>query len=340
MREGSRVSGWALGSHALPDAGWFDCRRPPSYENCVRRNFMSPRNWLILLIVLAALGEGWLAWREHLDNIALRGELLRVQSDTRLTKQVAELQKQNQALRQEAQDVGRQREQFLAAPPAPVPGPVRIGGLDAAGNPSFIQLSSAQINAIVQHRYGAYLARLSLPPEQLARVAELLANRQQAAIDAVNAAFQQGLTPQGNLGEIKQAIAQAQSESGTQLETQLGSSGYAQLQQFEQSAPQRNAVASLQQALSATADLLTEDQAAALIPAIAQTQAPDDGGGIGRALFGSMDYHARLTAQTVAAATGILSPSQVQVMQQLLQKQQPAQLQQWETQPVPIPAAK
>jgi hypothetical protein len=54
---------------------------------------------------------------------------------------------------------------------------------------------------------------------------------------------------------------------------------------------------------------------------LVQTGAVIGGGGLGSLLSGNMNTHARIADQTITAAASILSPAQVQLLQQLQQEQ-------------------
>jgi hypothetical protein len=154
--------------------------------------------------------------------------------------------------------------------------------------------------------------------------------KQQAMMDAMNAAREQGITPRSDPEAFSQAISQAQASIDAQILAQLGPDGYNTYQQYVQSIPAQNTVSQLQQALNFT-DPLTSNQATALAQIIQQNAPqragngtagtaggpPGPGGGFG-GIFGNNNQTVPVTeaAVTQATSSGLFDSTQLQELQQ------------------------
>jgi RNA polymerase-binding transcription factor DksA len=196
-------------------------------------------------------------------------------------------------------------------------------------SPQFQRLMAIQQKGMLDGVYAPLFKALNLSPQQLEQFKNLMVQRQQAAMDAVQAAREQGINPRSDPAAFQQAVAQAQATVDSQIQATLGDAGYAQYQQYQATLPQRNTVNQLEQSLSYTATPLTGDQASQLVQILAQA-APSPGSASGQgnpmaALFpggGPMGGGgAGITEQAVTLAQGVLSAPQLQALQQLQQQQ-------------------
>jgi hypothetical protein len=296
----------------------------------------SGKKYLVLVFVVLAVAAGVLAWRLRLENIELRGRLLGNDERDALQKRLAELTAQNKelqdmiaalqaqigALALQARDqknrVGENGslggnstpEADTASPP-----------VAAVGNPG--QPTSQQVEALVDARYAALFKQLNLTPGQTEQLRLLLAARIQAMSGAGAALTPQDPSQRVDMATLRQAVANAEAGVNAQIESQFGDAVYAQFQQYQQTFPQRNTVNQLSQMLSGSDAALTDDQANQLVQILVQTEVPQGRGGPGRVIDGGINMHSRISAQTINAATTLLSPPQLQALQQLQKQMSP-----------------
>jgi hypothetical protein len=286
---------------------------------------------LIILLVLTTLGGAAWSWHEYQEIVVLRAAALTTSnSDAQaladyqkrlkiLSDQIAALK--GQARREEIGDA--------STVASDQPGPRRNGGFRAMmNNPQFQKLMSIQQKAMLDNTYAPLFKVLGLTPQQLDQFKNLMVQKQQAMMDARQAAIEQGINPRTDPDAFQQAVAQASAAVDSQIQAALGDAAYAQYEQYQQTLPQRNTTNQLQQSLSYTSSPLTDDQATQLIQILAQS-APA-GGGNGGGGFGNMlggggpggGGTGPITDQAITLAQGVLSAPQVQALQQLQQQQQ------------------
>jgi hypothetical protein len=214
----------------------------------------------------------------------------------------------------------------------------RFGAFNALSqNPQFQKLLSIQAKGRIDQTYGALFKALNLSPEQLAQFQGLLAEKQQALMDVMAAAREQGINPREDPEGFKALVNQAVSQTDQQIQQALGDAGYQQYQQYQQTLPERNTVNSVAQALSYTQTPLTDDQENQLISLLQQNQPQRAGngtetnsaggppGGPGLMALINGGGNARITDDAVAQASGILSAPQVAALQQVQAQQQAQQ---------------
>jgi hypothetical protein len=196
-------------------------------------------------------------------------------------------------------------------------------------NPEAQRLLAIQQKAALDSRYSALFQSLHLSPAQLEQFKSLLVEKQNAVIDVLAAARAQGMTGPENRATLTQMIQSSQAEVDQTIRTTMGDAVFAQYQGYEQTLPQRNTVGLLNARLSYTDQPLTPQQSDQLVQILAQTSpAPANRsnntpvnrpGGI----FNLASVP--ITDAAVAQSQTVLSPSQVQAMQQLQQEQQAQQ---------------
>ena len=300
------------------------------------------RNYLIVLLALLLAVAAAFGWKEYQELIKLRAQVAGDESID-LRKRLADMQKRYWMLRDQlgargrnTSDAGDPADPANALAGGGPPGGTFFGRFQAVmNNPEFQKLAAIQAKARLDASYAALFKALtngsdgvSLTPQQLDEFKNLLVQKQQAMMDAVQAARDQGLTPRTDPQGFSQAIQTAQSTVDQQIQSTLGDAAYAAYQQYEQTLPQRNTVSQVQQALSYTQAPLTDDQASQLVQLLAQDQSQQAGsgatnaaGGGLRSLFGA-NFPAPVTAQAMTDAQGILSQPQLQALQQVQQTQQ------------------
>ena len=104
-------------------------------------------------------------------------------------------------------------------------------------NPEIQKLMSIQQRAALDTRYAGLFHQLNLNPVDLDKFKSLLVEKQTAAMDAMTAARQQGLSGPENRDALKQVIANAQTEVDNSIRSTLGEATFAQYQSYEQTLP-------------------------------------------------------------------------------------------------------
>lgn len=288
--------------------------------------------FLFLLLLLATTVAGGLAWKYYNRSTQLAAQLLNPDERASQAKRIADYQAQIKKLqdRLAAMRGGGNDQADVAGNAGGGRRPGRGGNFAAfqavMNTPEFQKLQALQIKGSLDARYAALFKSLNLTPDQVAQLKDLLVNKQQAATDAFAAARDQGINPRTDPQDFLAAVQAAQSSVNDQIKSVLGDAGYAQYQQYEQTAPQRTVVSQLQQSLSYGSAPLTDDQASQLVQILAQTAAPQQGQQ-GRAAFigafgGATAAPATITDQALTQAQGILSQPQIQALQQIQQQQQ------------------
>lgn len=257
----------------------------------------SPKTLVILLLALTTIGGAGLAWQQYAELVELRAAALSKDDRAALQKRVWDLERFNKelndqltALRDAADDADA-----LAGGPAERPagrgGPGGRGdfrGRGGAGNPMQLAtalrnvmakpevqaLLSVQQKAAIDARYAAMFKSMNLSPEQADKVKNLLIDRQTTMQDVMNAAREQGINPRSDPQGFQKLLADAQGDINTSLKAVLGDADFSQMQNYEQTMPQRNVVNQLQQRLSYTDTPLTSAQADQLVQVLASNPAP------------------------------------------------------------------
>ena len=298
----------------------------------------------VALVAVAAL-----AWRQYRELIQLRAQLIDG-DNTALRSQLADARKTIRSL-QDRLAAMRGRGAFGANgdDPAAIGDEAGAGAQAArrqggrfgrfaemANNPEFQKLLAIQMKGRISQTYGALFKQLNLSPDQLAQFQSMLADKQQALMDVMQAAREQGINPREDPDGFKTLVGQALTQADNAIEQALGVAAYQQYQQYQQTLPERNTVNTLQQQLSYTQTPLTDDQANAMIALLQQTQPQRSGGGTagtgtggdsGPSPMALMNGggNAKVTSETLSQASGVLSAPQVAVLQQIQQQQQAQQ---------------
>lgn len=322
---------------------------------------MNPKikNYLIALLALTTIAGGALAWNQYQELIKLRAGSLTDNARTDLQKRLWDLEKRKNEL--EAEIAGLRARGNLAAdaegegdvssavaqnPQGAARGQGRFNRRNGPTNlstllenPEFNKLWTDQQKARINSTYGALFKNLNLTPEQTAQFQNLLAERQMSMLDVLSAARAEGITGRDQIGNLMQ---QASSQIDSQIQSLLGPDGYSQYTNYLQTMPQRNQVNQLQTLLvTSGATPLQDYQTQQLTQILAQNSAASSsgqrtGGGGGAGFFGAMGGLGGLfatpvtgptiTPNAVAQAASVLTPAQLQVLQQM-QQQQAAQQQ-------------
>ena len=306
----------------------------------------SPKNYLILLLLLTTVGGAALAWRQYQELVQLRTANL--QSDERAAwqKRLWESEKRRHdleaslaALKDKGSAASAGAADGPAGPDEPSPGGRRGPNRgDLANNfmammdrPEIQKLMATQQRAALDSRYAALFRNLNLSPEQLEQFKNLLVEKQTAMTDALAAARAQGIDPRNDPQEFRKLVADAQAEVDASIKSSLGDAAYVQYQQYQQTLPQRTTVNQLQQSLSYTPTPLTGAQTEQMVqilaansPASANSAAANGRAAVASAFgvgFGGQ-LGSPVTNDAITQSQTVLSPAQVQALQQLQAAQQ------------------
>ncbi|MBI5381532.1 MAG: hypothetical protein HZA31_06490 [Opitutae bacterium] len=243
----------------------------------------TPKDRALVLLILAVLGAGGLAWWQHRELGRLRAAGLSEATErNQLQRRIGELEKHKAEL-----------ERLLSAARKSGAAGVPAGGI-AAGpgendprrvvqrgpgspqiralmdSPEFQRLAATQQRAMLDGQYAALFKKLRLTPAQIEQFKTLLVEKQNMVRDVMAAARDQGLDMRQNRDQIGAMIQQSQAEVDSNIKSAIGATAFADYQQYEQTQPQRNLVNQLQQQLSYTATPLTETQAEQLVQILKQ----------------------------------------------------------------------
>ncbi|MDO8542720.1 MAG: hypothetical protein Q7S40_19945 [Opitutaceae bacterium] len=256
----------------------------------------SPKNLLLALLALTIVGGALLAWRQYAELVELRAIAMNREERSDFQKKIWDLEKANRDLQDR-----------LAALRAANPGDVESmlaevteerGSERGRGNrgdgrgrggppPQFTALRelmnkpevqamvATQQKAGIEARYAALFKNLNLSPEQAEQMKSLLAERQTSRQDVFEVAAAQGIDPRQNPEALRKLMADSRAQIDSSIKGVIGDTGFAQLQNFEQTMPQRSVVNELQQRLSYSNTPLTATQAEQLVQILAaNTPAP------------------------------------------------------------------
>lgn len=296
------------------------------------------KSTLLVLFALTTVATGILAWQQ---NRSLRHAQVSSSDNDRaaLKKRLAEAEHRAHALQNELDALKARTNSEDGTndePPTTASnderrgrarGPGPGGGSEAMmallNDPKIMQLVSSHEKLMLDSRYASLFKSLlqggsgaNLSPEQLDNFKNLLVEKQNTERDVRMSAHAEGVTDRS---AISQLVKDAQSEVDAQIQSTLGPDGYAQYQQYEKTAPQRNLVNQVAQSLSYTNAPLTDSQNQKLVQILASNTSPDTNQRRG---FGGTT--ANITDTAIAQANGVLSPAQLQALV-AIQTQQKAQ---------------
>lgn len=203
-------------------------------------------------------------------------------------------------------------------------------------NPEIQKLMSIQQKAALDSRFASLFKSLNLSPADLEKFKSLLVEKQASVMDARAAARAQGLTGPENRDALRQAIANAQAEVDNSIRSTLGEAGFAQYQMYEQTLPERNRVAQLEQRLSYSSSPLTDTQTNQMVALLAANNqstsqktntgstpnAASTGVRNGGAQFRNGSGNVAITDAVITGSQGILTGPQMAALVQLQQEQQ------------------
>ena len=181
-------------------------------------------------------------------------------------------------------------------------------------DPEFAAALKLDQEARIDNRYATLFKQLNLPPEQLAALKSLLAERENANRDVWASAAAQGLNPRDNRDELRQLTADLQAEVDENIKATLGENVLGAIENYNNTAPQRNVVNDFNQKLAITGASLSDSQSQQLTSIIAETAQTS-----GR-------NNVIITDATIARAQAVLTPAQVATLTQLQAEQNARQI--------------
>lgn len=257
----------------------------------------SPKNFVIVVLLLIAAGTGFMAWRSSRQLVELRSAALNKHERADLQKRLWDAEKRAKALSdqvaslmgaraKEAGDAAAYASSQLATGNARRVrgGAAGLGGAGALGNvlsamdkPEMQRLLALQQKGQLDGRYATLFKNLALTPADLDRLKMLLVEKQTAFQDVIAAARAQGINPLADPASLQQMIATTQAELDENIEALLGKPGFAQFQNYQETLPHRSVVTQLQQSLSYTSAPLSETQAEQMVQILARTAPANSG---------------------------------------------------------------
>jgi hypothetical protein len=272
---------------------------------------------IALVIAILALIAAWHEYavaKEFALNLADA-----TQQKSQLNRQLTEAKaSHDQAVKMIAQLNGRIAQSQSAQPKAPNRNIQTIHMSDIVkDHPEYAELHAKDVRHRIIYQYGASLLALNLPPDQLAKMKNLLVERQLSAADATEAAQENGLA-QGS-PEWRAAVEQATAGAAQDLNSILQSYANTSLSEFELVTSTRvSSGVNLGSEITDAGLPLTDAQA----QAIAQASAD--------ASFRSPNAQPPPNYNTPDPTTG-LTPKQTQMINQVTPALSPAQLEIYKT---------
>jgi hypothetical protein len=297
----------------------------------------SIRTILIVVLALGLVGETFLVWRQTDELAALTARPGRDDS-AQLKAKLSDAQTQLKSLQDQVTALksrigGDEDAEKPANADDKIPGsilgsPISPGMQAAMNTLEFQKLLAIEAKAQLDSQYATLFRSLgkdfNLSSDQIDQFKNLLVQKQQAAMDAVQAAGGPASDSNGDSAALRKAVKEAQAIVEDQIKSRLGSAAYAQYRQYERTLPERNVIAELQQSLSYTQAPLTDEQSDQLIPILASTRPRGQGNGTGILTSGG-NVGALITNEAVLQAKNVLSQTQFKSFQQLQIAQQARQ---------------
>lgn len=306
------------------------------------------------LLAAALVGMAAWGWHEHLALMRLQaaGLTSRVRSD--LQSRLWTLEKQNHGLEAELAALRHKvgpsadREETVAAAgaafrsgpkqrAASTLSPFQHALLTVLQDPQLRELWMAGQKDHLDQTYGDLFKKLNLPPGAAAKFRSLLLDKQVALFDALGAIQEQGLTGTDAGTAVHQLLRQTQKQINGSIRDLLGAADYRQYRLYQRTVPQRSEVAQLQIQLQQSGAQLQTYQSNQLVGILSQDAtsqlraARATGNAVtrvsvpGDTLTGIIST-VPISNHAVAAASGVLTPVQLQALQQLQQQQQAQQI--------------
>lgn len=324
-------------------------------------NTSKSKNIVVILLVLAVGGLGFISWNQYRELLGLRNSSISESDLAALRQQLLDAESRARQLQAQLAAAGNgTADDAVAADAADAAaaGPGARGGRGgqqggrggAAQNaelqallqtPEAIRLSLTQQKAQYSIQYAALFRSLGLPADKVDQLTSLMADRANIQQDLQAAALAAGINPQDDPAAFRDLVASEQGAVDTQIQALLGADAYAQYQTFQNTMNRRTEVASFQEIMTTAGVPMDAAQVEALVAALATNDTGNTGGGRGgfgggggRGGFGGGGGGGNLNVSNVSernmtAAATVLNPTQLAVLQAVRDEQQASsQLQQ------------
>lgn len=303
----------------------------------------SPKNYVIGFLALTTIAATILSWRQYQELIGLRAAALNPKERAEWQQRLWDAEKRRADLERQIEGKADSGAGDLANATAPDGAAPLMAGAQAAGRgagrgrfaammeqPEVQRLMAVQQKAALDSRYAALFKSLSLTPEQLDRLKNLLVDKSTAMADVMMAAREQGINPRQDREAFRQLVEETQADIDAAIRSTLGETAFAQYQDYERTLPQRSVVEQLEQRLSYTSTPLTSEQSNQVLAILAASpSAPSASGGPtvnlgGRGPLGPFTArgNADITEQALQQSAGVLAAPQIEALRQLQQEQQ------------------
>ena len=186
-------------------------------------------------------------------------------------------------------------------------------------NPVIQKQNQLQARVRLDGQYGALFKSLSLTPEQVGQFKNLLVEKLMTGLDSMAAAQQQGINPDNDPQGFFTAVAESEKSVDAQISALLGPAGFSQFETYQETVPARTTGMMLGQALGYTATPLTDAQTVSLVQVLTQFGKPALAPSNPFAVMNSDLGVVELSPQGLAQIQGILSPPQIQALQDNIQ---------------------
>lgn len=297
------------------------------------------KNALMALMGLFAVVAGIFAYRSQQELAALRASAeTAAMREAALQTEKAKLQKAEEETQQRAagleKELAAERARLVAAQnlstrdstavPNAASGPADFlsSAMSILDNPEMQRSLAARQRSTLNARYGPLFKNLHLDAATLTQFKDLLVEKQMVSSDVLSVVAKQGLNPLQNRQEVSQLLVKAQSDIDGKIKTLLGDEGYGQFQNYQRTQPQRAVVTQLEQNLSYTDAPLTAAQSEQLVQILASTA---NTGARSQTTPVPTRATARISDEMIDRAGAVLSPTQLQALEDIRQQQQEAQ---------------
>jgi hypothetical protein len=275
--------------------------------------------WVTLLAVAGLLVATWGYLIEQKEIIAIQAKSAANALNAR--RQIAEL-RQKLSAAQSAATAAEKKPQASAQAEGNSRAPRRraspiLDFSEMRKDPAFAALWRKQRLRTLNLQLGDTLTKLNLPPEELAKLKNLLVDRDEAAEDAREAGRDADLDQR----TLIQAVQNAMNEVNDEIKALVGAEGFSQIQSAQQTGTWKIVIQNQVGAdLTAAGSPLSAEQIDALAQIYTKVHSPN-GGGLASNQNGAPDPQTGLNAAAQAIldqATPLLSPAQVPVFRQSL----------------------
>ncbi len=298
------------------------------------------KNIALVAVTLAALVLGGLSWQQRnqlhalqtaFDEVAAERDAAREQIRT-TERQLALAEESRRSVPRPAPSVSQVPATNNVSSGGPVPAmAMRMPAMDSEAAQKAM---AASTKASLDQRYGALFRRLQLDPGTLDQLKDLLTEKQMSRVDVLRAAQAQGLNPATHQQELDELINSVHEDIDAGIQALLGEERFKEYQQYNENINAYGLLDQVERRLSYTNSPLQEAQTDALLRVLIES-APAANTPAGPEMAGMVRFavangpvttivggQPRISEATLAAARGVLSPTQMEALQQMHAEQQ------------------